>query len=356
MARKTIGYVKLAWTCPHCVGENHGPRKFCNGCGAPQPQDVEFHQAAQEVLLTDEGEIARAKTGPDIHCPYCSARNPGDAAFCSACGGNLGSGEARASGDVLGAYRKDKQLDVECAACGTLNPASAHVCAGCGASLVKPKPAPKAIKEPKKRTPVAIAISIGALCLIAGVVWVILSQRTEEHIGTVRDVAWTRSMPIEALVDVEDEGWLNEIPSDAEVGSCTDKLRDTVAEPVSNSIEVCGTPYTIDTGTGYGEVVQDCEYEVYSDWCTYTAIEWGVVDSVTLTGTDLNPIWPEAQLAEGQQFGDGEEHYEITFTTDDDSFTYTTYDPVEFIQFQPRTSWTLNINSFGQLVSVEKSE
>ena len=356
MARKTIGYVKLAWTCPHCESENHGPRKFCNGCGAPQPEDVEFHQAAQEVLLTDEGEIARAKAGPDTHCPYCRARNPGDAAFCSACGGSLVSGEARASGDVLGAHRKDKQLDIQCSACGTLNPANAHTCAGCGASLAKPKPAPKVDKKSKKRTPIALAVVIGALCLIAGIVWVMLSQRTEEHIGAVQDVVWMRTMSIKALVEIEDEGWLNEIPSDSEIGSCTDELRDTVAEPVIDSIEVCGTPYTIDTGTGYGEVVQDCEYEVYSDWCTFTIIDWGVVDSITLTGTDLKPIWPETQLTEGQQYGDGEERYEITLTTADDSYTYTIDDPVEFIQFQTGTSWILNVNSLGQLVSVEKIE
>lgn len=356
MARKTIGFVKLAWTCPHCESENHGPRKFCNGCGAPQPQDVDFHQAAQEVLLTSEAEIARAKAGPDIHCPYCRARNPGDASFCSACGGGLESGEARASGDVLGAYRKDKQLEIDCPACGTLNPANAHVCAGCGASLEKPTTASKEIEGSKKRIPVGIAIGIGALCLIAGIVWIFLSQRTEERIGIVKDVSWMRSIPIEALVDVEDEGWLDEIPPppDATVGTCTEKLRETVAEPVSDSVEVCGTPYTIDSGTGFGEVVQDCEYEVYSDWCTYTSIDWGVVDAVTLTGSDINPIWPEAQLADGQRFGDGEERYEITLTTEDDAFLYTTDDPVEFIQFQPGTSWILNVNSFGQLLSVEK--
>jgi hypothetical protein len=356
MARKTIGFVNLAWTCPHCESENHGPRKFCNGCGAPQPKDVDFHQAAQEVLLTDKAEIARVKAGPDIHCPYCRARNPGDASFCSACGGGLESGEARPSGDVLGAYRKDKQLEIECPSCATLNPANAHTCAGCGDSLAKPELASREIKEPKKRTPIGIAIGIGVLCLIAGIVWVFLSQRTEGHFGTVEDVTWMRSIPIEALVDIEDEGWMDEIPADAEMGSCTDKPRETVDEPVPDSVEVCGTPYTIDTGTGIGEVVQDCEYEVYSDWCTFTVTDWGVINSVTLTGNDLNPSWPEAQLAEGQRFGDGDEQFEIIFSTGDDTFTYTIYDPVEFNQFQQGTTWILNINSFGQLISVDKPE
>jgi len=118
------------------------------------------------------------------------------------------------------------------------HPANAHTCAGCGDSLAKPKPASKEIKETKKRTPVGIALGIGALCLIAGIVWVVLSQRTEEYIGTVEDVAWMRTIPIEALVDIEDEGWIDEIPVDAEIGSCTDKHSETVAEPVPDSVEV----------------------------------------------------------------------------------------------------------------------
>ena len=358
MVRKTIGYVKLAWTCPHCESENFGPRKFCNGCGAPQPEGVEFHQAAQEVLLTDKGEIARAKAGPDVHCPYCRARNPGDASFCSACGGNLEGGEERASGEVLGAHKKDEQLDVACPSCATLNPATALNCIGCGDSLTKPKPESRKAKSPQKRTPVGALLGIGALIIVAVFVWIFLSQRTKERIGTVENVTWMRSIPVEALIDIEDEGWMDEIPAppEAEIVSCTEQLRETVADPVSDSIEVCGTPYTVDTGTGFGEVVQDCEYEVYSEWCTFTVIDWGVVDTVTLSGGDLDPKWPQAQLIEGQRLGDGEESFEITLLTDGDTFVYITEDALEFAQFFQGTSWILNVNTFGRLVSVEKQE
>ena len=78
MTKKSLGYVELEWTCPNCETRNPGPHKFCNGCGAPQPEDVEFEQPIEEKLITDAEQIARAQAGPDLHCPYCEARNPGD--------------------------------------------------------------------------------------------------------------------------------------------------------------------------------------------------------------------------------------------------------------------------------------
>jgi len=104
MAKKTLGYEELQWTCPNCDGINPGPEKTCGNCGAPQPDDVKFEQAVRSELLQDEEAIARAKAGPDIHCPYCEARNPGNAQNCSQCGGDLVGGEQRTSGEVVGAF------------------------------------------------------------------------------------------------------------------------------------------------------------------------------------------------------------------------------------------------------------
>ena len=54
----------------------------------------------EERKLTDEQKIARAKTGPDIHCGVCGARNTADAKVCSQCGADLTQGKARAAGQV----------------------------------------------------------------------------------------------------------------------------------------------------------------------------------------------------------------------------------------------------------------
>ena len=90
MAKKKLGYTKLQWTCPNCEGLNPGPEKTCIQCGAPQPDDVHFEQVKGAELIQDEKVAERVKAGPDIHCPYCEARNPGDAVVCSQCGGGSG--------------------------------------------------------------------------------------------------------------------------------------------------------------------------------------------------------------------------------------------------------------------------
>jgi rRNA maturation endonuclease Nob1 len=354
MTKKTLGYVHLEWTCPNCQRRNPGPQKFCNGCGAPQPQNVQFEQAAEEKLITDQAEIARAKAGPDVHCPYCGARNPGDAKFCGECGGDLTQAAARESGRVVGAHREGPAEQIPCPACGTLNPATAQTCEQCGANLGK-KPAEVPEARPpaqRKSLPIAAIIGISLVCLLAAIAVIVLLTRTEEVVGEVRAVSWERSVPILALGPVEKEGWQDEIPSDADLGSCSLEYRYTQDEPAANATEVCGTPYTKDTGSGYGEVVQECEYLVYDDWCDYTVTDWQVFDVVTLTGSDLNPRWPEVNLLSGQKLGEREETYKVSFSTDGDNYTYTTTSENEFSQFISGSSWILEVNTFGSVVSV----
>jgi len=83
MAKETVGYVRLEWVLPNCGAKNPGPQKTCSSCGAAQPTNVKFQQAAQEEIITDKEELSRAATGPDIHCPYCGARNPAGTKNCT---------------------------------------------------------------------------------------------------------------------------------------------------------------------------------------------------------------------------------------------------------------------------------
>jgi len=359
MTRKTLGYVHLEWTCPNCQRENPGPQKFCTGCGAPQPEDVDFHQAAEEKLLEDEAEIARAKAGPDVHCPYCGARNPGDAKFCGGCGGDLGDAVARESGRVLGAFRDEPAPEIICQACGTANPGTAKICSQCGGSLhavTEETPTPSPTAKPasaKKRIPILGVVAGIALCVVAALAIYFLFLRTEELTGEVRSVSWTRSIPILALGEVESEDWWDEIPSDAEIGTCREEYRYTSSNPEPNSVEVCGTPYTVDTGSGSGEVVQDCEYEVYDDYCSYTVMDWVVFDEVTLSGSDLNPVWPEVNLLADQREGEPNESYEVILYSDGDNYDYTPSDASEFGRFTIGSKWIMNVNSLGAVLSVE---
>lgn len=352
MTKKTLGYVQLEWTCPNCQRRNPGPHKFCNGCGAPQPNDVQFEQAAEEKLIADQAEIARAKVGPDVHCPYCQARNPADAKFCGGCGGDLTQAAARQSGRVIGAHLQGPAQQIPCPACGTLNSAAAQTCKQCGATTGKAAAVAPTSPLPRKATPLIAIIGISMFCLLMVIVAALFFLRTEEIIGEVRTVSWERSIPILALGQVEKEAWRNEISGATDMRSCRLEYRYTQDEPAPNATEVCGTPYTVDSGSGYGEVVEDCEYRVYDDWCVYTTTDWLVYDVVTLSGSDLNPRWPEVNLVGGQKLGDRQETYTISFSTDGSNYTYTTSDEYEYSQFTSGSSWILKVNKLGGVVSV----
>lgn len=363
MTRKTLGYVELEWTCANCGTRNPGPNEFCNACGAPQPEDVEFEQPLDRKLITDEEKLARAKAGPDKHCPYCNARNAGDAKFCGACGGDLSEAAVRESGRVVGAHREGPVAQVNCPACGSANPASNKVCSNCGASLTKeaaevPEPRPQPRATPARRgLGMGAIVAIGLICVIAAAAIYMLFLRTDELVGQVQAVYWERSIPILALSEVQGQDWNDAIPSDAELGSCQLEYRYTSDEPEANSEEVCGTPYEVDTGSGFAEVVQDCVYEVYDDFCTYTVMDWMEVDTITLSGDDLTPRWPDTtNLSTDQREGDGEESYQVTFGSSEGEYTYTVSNPSEFSRFSSGSSWILKVNALGSVVSAEPAE
>ncbi|MEM7030190.1 MAG: zinc ribbon domain-containing protein [Chloroflexota bacterium] len=363
MAQKSLGYVRLVWHCPQCDSKVPGPVKTCGNCGFPQPEDVAFEQPAQETLITDESEIAQAKAGPDVHCFYCDTRNPGTAQTCSQCGATLIEGNARESGQVLGAHRDQEAQPVTCASCGTDNNPDADKCVQCGASLrfSAPPPAPASKAAPKTKAPTQKAAGIPKFaiigvvifaCIIIGALGFFLT-RTEEAAGQVQSVHWVREVQIEQLTPVTKEDWQDQIPSDAPVGVCTLKVRRTQDSPTTNSIEVCGTPYTKDTGSGFGEVVQDCQYQVQENWCEFTVLEWAEFDTIRLEGDDFNPEWPALTLNNEQREGTREEQYQCIFQTADGRRSYTTSDINTYNQCQPGSSWILEVNALGGVQSIQ---
>lgn len=358
MTKETIGYVELEWTCPTCGSKNKGFDRLCKGCGAAQPDDIKFEQAAQEVLLTEQADVERAKAGPDIHCRFCGARNPAGAATCRQCGADLGMGTARVAGEMLGAHRDKPAEPIKCPACGNPNDPSAHNCSTCGASLAQKKePAPLPVPPAeKKKGPNWILIGIGLAVVALIVILIVLSSKTEAMVGRVEGVQWTTSIGIEALQPVQHEDWLEDIPADAEVGACEMAFHHTESEPVADATKVCGTPYTVDTGSGAGEVVQDCEYQVYADRCKYTVDEWQQVDTVTATGTDLAPEWPALALNEGEREGEYTESYKVFLSTEKEDYTYTTTDVDEFVKFTTGSKWTMEVNTFNNIRSITPAD
>jgi len=335
MARKLLGFVPLIWECPSCGTQNPGPIKTCTSCGAPQPEDIQFLRVEEEEFnfIKDEALIRMAKAGPDIHCPWCGTRNPSTAAVCSNCGGELSQG---------GKPRQSGQK-VQSAAEAAAQPQPPQP-----SQTPAPSSAVQPAKPVNKKTIIIGVVVIAILCL-AGILLVSWLNKTDTIRATVTDVYWERSVGIEEYQEVTDSDWCDELPSSAEVLSYSQKYRYTSENPVASATEVCGEEYVVDTGTGVGEVVQDCVYEVYADYCQYTAWEWVALSPLTVSGRDLSPYWPTFSPSDTQRESGATEEYVITLTGDGERYTYTTDDLDLFLQAEPGSVWELSVNKLNQV-------
>lgn len=354
MARKSLGFTHLIWVCPNCRTRNPGPEKKCISCGLPQPKDVHFEQAGKEDLIEDNEEISRAKTGADIHCPYCGTRNPANASVCSQCLGDLTEGTKRESGRVVGAYKKVEDKPLVCPACGSHNPFKAAKCINCGSPFRKTEKEPTAEKQSLSDKTRLILIGIGVLVVICAVVFISRSLASDEFVGRVNQVNWQRSIQVEQYQMIVKNDWWDRLPEDAEVNDCVERYRFTSDTPVEDAIEVCGTPYTVDQGSGYGEVVQDCQYQVYDYYCEYESAEWVQISPLVQSGSGLNAMWPAALENSNQRYGNRSEVYTIVFDTESGIKRFTTSDYLLYQQAQIGTQWELLVDGFGNIKSISR--
>jgi DNA-directed RNA polymerase subunit RPC12/RpoP len=355
MPQKTLGYTELEWVCKRCQTKNPGLSKTCSNCGAPMAADDQFELPDQQKIITDEAVIQSAQKGADFHCPYCGARNAAGSETCNQCGGDLKDAQARQAGQVLGAFTDQPAPEITCPFCSEKVKAGLERCPNCGGDLVHPKEKTIEKNPSRVKMPVWLMILLGVVVLacIGSAIYLLSKRaRTNELSVEVKDVNWQRIVLIQQLQPVSKGDWEENLPEEAENVECEDRYRETSSEPAPKSTEVCGTPYTLDEGSGVGKVVQDCEYEVYDSYCEYTVDEWKQVNQVEEAGNDLLPAWPEFDLAQGQREGERQEIFLVVFAVGDQLYKYRPANLQEFEQFQPGSDWTITVNGFGAVTDV----
>jgi hypothetical protein len=354
MAKKTIGYIELEWTCPNCGSKNPGMKKSCGSCGSPQPESVQFEVGQKRDLITDAQKAANAAKGADIHCPFCNTRNAADASVCIQCGGDLKEGHRRQSGRVLSGAPIGENTPLKCPNCGALNP-SGNTCSACGALLVKAQSPEQAQAVAPTAKPTVfrpwMLLPIAAILMLCCVVVGFLFFRTTAQTGVVQTIQWQRVIAIEEQREVTKEAWRDELPGDARVLSCQQAYRSRQENPVAGAKEVCSTEL-VDEGSGAAKVVETCFYEVYADYCKYQALEWQKVDQMVAQGSEIQPYWPQVNPANGQREGERTETYTANFETKDGIKQFTTSNATLFAQLQPGSQWTLSVNTLGAVVEV----
>lgn len=350
MQRKSKGFVQLEWVCPNCESRNPGPEKTCQNCGAPQPENVKFERAANEKIITDEKAISAAKAGADIHCGFCGTRNPATAVTCSQCGGDLKEGKARQAGALMQAPPPPPKFII-CSNCNFENKGTATTCEQCGAPLPKQNVPQMHASAGKTSVPVSAKRSrpnwilfggIGTfliLCCVAILFLFVFPSKSVE--GTVTDVYWKTSVPVQEVQAVNYSNERGSPPSDAYNVSC-----------YTDSQEVCEDK-TIDKGNGYAEQVTECHTET-EQYCSYTVDEWTTIQTYSLDGNDLYPVYADPRLASDQRTGSASEDFTVYFSTSEGQLTYSPNSLSEFQQFQLGSSWVIKLNAVGSVIDVER--
>ena len=80
-------------------------------------------------------------------------------------------------------------------------------------------------------------------------------------------------------------------------------------------------------------------------------MDWVLFDTVSITGNNLNPVWPDYVLGEDQRAGTGEEELVVLFLVGEETFSYEPDNIGEFEQFGPGSNWILKVNALGRVVS-----
>lgn len=347
--RRTIGYIQNEWTCPNCGTRNKGGMKTCSQCGASQPENVQFELPAQQEFVTDEKQIEAAKAGADIHCPFCGTRNPATAKTCSQCGGDLTEGKRREAGRIMQpSFPAGQPQVIKCENCGTDNPGTNTVCSNCGSPLPKVSPSPVTPVGlgigkpgiPKKTNWLWIGSILAAFaicCIVIGALFVFPSRSAK---ATVTDVHWQTSVPVQEIRAVDYNNEQGSPPSGAYNVSCRDESHDVCEQK------------TVDKGNGYSEVVEECHTET-QQYCSYTVDEWTTIQTYTLDGNDLQPVYESPNVSSGQRLGEESEKLIVTFSTDKGEKTYSPSSVSEYQQFTVGSTWNLKMNTVGKILSVE---
>ena len=176
--------------------------------------------------------------------------------------------------------------------------------------------------------------------------------KKEQITGTVENVSWTITIPIEEYKFTQKEDWLSNIPNDVNLDFCESRYHHTQSEPAPNAEEICGTPYTVDQGSGYAEVVQDCQYRIFLDYCNYTIEDWVAVDQYIMSGVDHIISTPDIKLSSNQIAGEQEEIYTIFFSTPEALLKFSTDDRSLFYQCQIGSEWTLEVNNYNSITAI----
>lgn len=290
MEEREVGTYEMLWDCPYCdtpklLGLTH---RHCPNCGGAQNPEARY-------FPSDEDKVAVADHryyGADIVCPACDTPNSAAASFCTGCGGPLEGGkEAIGRSDQLqnaaGGFDGETIRDAKAEA-------RARREAVVAAAQGKAPPAPGMSRGAK------IAIIVGSIALLIGVLVAVLVFWKKEVALEVDRLTWERTIAVERFDTVSESAWCDQMPRGAFSVSKSKEVRETKKVPDGKTC----TKRRKDNKDGTFKEVQECktkyrEEPVYDMKCRYRIDRWKTVrtEEAQGQGRDPAPSWPTVTLA-----------------------------------------------------------
>lgn len=264
------------WRCTNCGRVERGSQLACLGCGATRDENVTFFLEEDATEVTDAELLRRAEAGAEWLCEYCSTSNPALEKKCRQCGALREQARAREVKEI---------------------------------PLAGPPPTP----------PVEAARSSGCLKWMVGLLLLGLAfcvgigyfafRETDEPV-TVENLEWSRSIDVEALQTVREEGWLDERPSSARVLDRWQAVRSTERVQVGTERVKTGVR---DKGNGFFEDVYEDqpvyeEHEIKDTRAAWEVERWVTVRTEKADGPGGDERhWPQLDLDRNEREGSRKE-------------------------------------------------
>lgn len=325
------------WDCGSCGHTGIlGRDMSCPKCGFRRPEGVKFYLPDDADVVTDETLIKRAESGADWVCEWCGASSVATANVCSQCGAERGTSPSQ----QVKEYASDEV------------PRSSED------TYQKPQ-APMKQAMPSSPASGGGGLSPKLIAIIAGVLLVIVVGgyflfRTKDVAASVTGISWERSIEIERLTTVVEEG--SSVPPG---GRLISQSQVEVSETVQTGTEtyVCGQE---DLGNGMFKD-KECTRPVYGTRYrtetvyTYEIDRWITSRTERASGSDRKPYWPRSNLSSDEREGSRNETY-IVMTQDAE--TGKTYDvkisQEKWQRYEIGQKVNLKVNALG--ASIEDEE
>lgn len=350
------------WDCTFCGTTGIlGRHTTCTGCGRSRPEGVKFYLVENEAEVTDQKLLKLAEADADWICQYCDSSNRANQTSCQHCSAPR---DADTPIQLITEYEEDQAPEY-----GDNNHPE---------PVVEAQPKPKSKWKPLLGCLGAVVVVLLLLCGVMSYI----SFKTYEVELTVTDVAWERTIPVEAYRTVEEGDWT--IPEGGRQLASEQKIHhydqvvdhyDTKTREVCEDKQTGTETYTcgkIDKGNGFfadkqctrpvyreechDETYRDPVYRdepVYQTWYTYEIEKWVLDRTEKASGQTQDVYWPEYTLADNERVGQRTETYEVHFV-DQEGQSYTqSFDYERWQTYQAEGRYLAYVDFFGQVTEIE---